>query len=104
MTAEPSPRPWQVRYGDTVADATGAKVAACWQPKNVALIVNAVNIYDHQFDRYMQALRAERDRLRAIVRRIETEMERCHRRDGGISQELMDAVYEASAAIEEKKK
>lgn len=55
MTNEPSPRPWQVRYGDTVADATGAKVAACWRPENAALIVAAVN---------------ERDRLRDIVRRM----------------------------------
>lgn len=36
MTNEPSPRPWQVRYGDTVADANGAKVAACWRPENAA--------------------------------------------------------------------
>ena len=43
----------------------------------------------------------ERDRLRDVARRIETEMERCHRRDGGISQELIDAVYEASSAIGE---
>ena len=45
ILAEPSPRPWQVRYGDTVADATGAKVAACWRPENAALIVAAVNYY-----------------------------------------------------------
>lgn len=45
MTNEPSPRPWQVRYGDTVADAAGAKVAACWRPENAALIVDAVNYY-----------------------------------------------------------
>ena len=50
-------------------------------------------------DRIEMALGRERDRLRDIVRRIETEMNRCHRRDGEISQELMDAVYEARAAI-----
>ena len=53
--AEHSPTPWQVRYNDTVADAIGAKVAACWRPANAALIVEAVN---------------ERDRLRDLVRRL----------------------------------
>lgn len=41
--SEASPRPWQVRYGDTVADATGARVCGCWRPENAALIVAAVN-------------------------------------------------------------
>lgn len=45
MNDEASPRPWQVRYGDTVADANGAKVAACSRPENAALIVDAVNEY-----------------------------------------------------------
>ena len=44
---------------------------------------------------------ADATALRDLVLRIEAEMERCHRRDGGISQELMDAVYEARAAIGE---
>lgn len=52
-------------------------------------------------DRIEMALGRERDRLRDLVRRIETEMERCHRRDGEISQELIDAVREAGAAIGE---
>ena len=52
-------------------------------------------------DRIEAAVERERDRLRDIVRRIDTEMGRCHRRDGEISQELMDAVYEARAAIGE---
>lgn len=34
--------------------------------------MNAVNIYDHQFDRYMEALRAERDRLRdELTRKVQ---------------------------------
>jgi hypothetical protein len=37
--------PWQVRYVDVVADATGAKVAACFRHANAALIVEAVNNY-----------------------------------------------------------
>ena len=43
--SEPSPRPWQVRYGDTVADATGARVCGCWRPENADLIVRAVNAF-----------------------------------------------------------
>lgn len=101
MMNEASPRPWRVDesiggWKACVSDANGNPVASCWgrgpteqQEKAeaiAALIVVAVN---------------ERERLRDIVRRLESEMERCHRRDGGISQELMDAVYEARAAIGE---
>lgn len=73
---EPSPRPWQVRYGDTVADATGAKVAACLRPENAALIVDAVNGIEEtkrlSIKLYDPIRRAEdeRDRLRDIVRRL----------------------------------
>lgn len=62
MSDEPSPRPWQVRYGDTVADSTGAKVAACWRPENAALIVEAVN--------EREELAAENSRLRKEVGRL----------------------------------
>ena len=95
MTNEPSPRPWRMESDNLtlrppvcfILGANGAKITGgFFSPSDAALIVDAVN---------------ERDRLRDLVRRIEAEMERCHRRDGGISQELMDAVYEASAAIGE---
>ena len=91
MTNEPSPRPWRAEQfgGDQpccLIDADGSPVCVQYGSADAALIVDAVN---------------ERDRLRDIVKRIEEEMERCHRRDGGISQELMDAVYGARAAIGE---
>lgn len=43
MVEPAKPLPWQVRYGDTVADATGAKVAACWRPETARMIVDAMN-------------------------------------------------------------
>ena len=91
MTNEPSPRPWRMEeYGGDqpccLVDANGRAVGVQYGDADAALIVDTVN---------------ERDRLRDIVRRIETEIERCHRRDGGISQELLDSVYEASAALGE---
>lgn len=90
MNDEPSLLPWRVADGmqETIVDDHNNIVANASNNATAALIVDAVN---------------ERDRLRDIVRRIETEMERCHRRDGGISQELIDAVYEARAAIGEYK-
>lgn len=88
---EPSPRPWRAEQfgGDQpccLVDAGGSPVCVQYGSADAALIVAAVN---------------ERDLLRDIVLRIEAEMERCHRRDGEISQELMTAVYEAGAIIEE---
>ena len=83
MMNEASPRPWQVRYGDTVADATGAKVAACWRPENALLIVTAVNQYEwaneeiHRLivekdNMFFEAvgIRAERDRLRDALNEV----------------------------------
>ena len=91
MSNEPSPRPWQVRYGDMVADATGARVAACWRPENAALIVDAVNNIDrlrdeldversqhctdieqaeYHAEHHRKSLEAERDRLRDALDEI----------------------------------
>ena len=104
MSDEPSPRPWRCfdksEGTACVVDVGGVHVCDATKA-NAALIVDAVNFYDRTVDKQLVALLDDRDRLRDIVKRIEEEMERCHRRDGGISQELMDAVYEARAAIGE---
>lgn len=86
MTDEPSQLPWHLE-GKCIYTAHGDFIGEMEHTDDARLVVAAVN---------------ERDHLRNIVKRIEEEMERCHRRDGGISQELMDAVYEAHAAIGEE--
>ena len=88
--SEASPCPWQVRYGDIVADATGARVCGCWRPENAALIVAAVNERDELLSEMnavrgaarkvvadwqtaldeRDKLKAECDRLRDIARRL----------------------------------
>lgn len=85
MTDEPSQLPWHLE-GKCIYTAHGDFIGEMEHTDDARLVVAAVN---------------ERDHLRNIVKRIEEEMERCHRRDGGISQELMDAVYGARAAIGE---
>lgn len=112
---EPSPRPWRIGESASgtmscIHDANGEHIASCFgipTEADAALIVDAVNNEKSWRDACIKArternaLLLERDRLRDIVRRIEAEIERCHRRDDGISQELMDAVYEARSAIGE---
>ena len=110
----PSPTPWRVdqtpRFGPDyprIRDANGHNIIVSnddtgrLRMEDAIRIVDAVNWLTPQEIEAAVSIRNERDRLRDLVRRIETEMGRCHRRDGGISQELMDAVYEACAAIGE---
>ena len=115
--SEASPCPWQVRYGDIVADATGARVCGCWRPENAALIVAAVNERDELL-REMNAVRGaarkvvadwqtalderdklkvERDRLRDIVRRLSR-----HLSNYITSESENDLLREASSAIGEE--
>ena len=85
MVEPAKPLPWQVRYGDTVADATGAKVAGCWRPENAAFIVHCVNgfvrmkqeaaeadaeilVPSDAFDEFKSAVRSMREWQRAYFR------------------------------------
>lgn len=73
MTNEPSPRPWRVEpMFNGVADARGEKVAANIRASDAALIVDAVSWYCDwgALSSELERLRAERDRIRDIVRRM----------------------------------
>lgn len=115
MIDEASPRPWRVmRYTaedepDRIIDANGDEVAIELLEADAQLIVKAVNLHECLIEHNklnaekVCELFEERDRLRDIVKRIEEEVGRCHKRDGQISQELIDAIYEARAIGEDLK-
>lgn len=121
MKNEPSPRPWRVEetiggWKACVSDRNGNPVASCWgggpteqQEKAeaiAALIVDAVNWYCDwgALSSELERLRAERDRLRDIVRRTVETLEQVYKHadmTDALREVVVETQREARAAIGE---